>query len=219
MRKDLLRFTEPRYSRAEVLETPWTLVYRQEIAHPRLAHAERRIELWKAEPRARVTVRFDRVSSMSPEVLYAVFGVPGGVPLPMICNGGVPFTPYEDQLPGSCRDYYAIDGWVRYRRDSGDWLWVTRDAPLVSIGGPQPLARRTDPPVDPHRLAAVLFDNCWHTNFVADSHGAMEFSFDLVWRTRIEQPDELARTLASDPVIVLNPAGRMSPALERNLYG
>lgn len=134
-------------------------------------------------------------------------------------NGGVLFKPGEDQLPGSCRDYYAIDGWARYRSGAGDWLWVTRHAPLVSVGGPQTLARRTDAPPDPHHLAAVLFDNCWHTNFVADSHGTMEFSFDMIWRARIERPGEVAESLVSDSVVVLNPAGQLEPAMQKHLYG
>src|SRR5260370_1296166 len=58
----------------------------------------------------------------------------------------------------------------------GDWLWVRGDAPLVSVGGPHTVARRTEPPPDPHRLLAMVFDNFWHTNFVADSHGLMGFS-------------------------------------------
>ena len=28
----------------------------------------------------------------------------------------------------------------------------------------------------------MIFDNFWFTNFVADSHGVMEFQFDLAWR-------------------------------------
>jgi hypothetical protein len=218
MRNDLLRMSQATYPRAEESPTPWTLVYRQEIAHPRLARAERRLEIWKQEPRARVTLRFDRLPSTAPELLYAAFEMPREVALPVTSNGGVPFTPYEDQLIGSCRDYYAIDGWARYHTDAGDWLWMTRDAPLISIGGPQPLARRVDPPAERHRIAAMLFDNCWHTNFVADSHGTLEFSFEIVWREQIERPEEWADSLVSDPVVVLNPSGRMAPALERHLY-
>jgi hypothetical protein len=218
IRDEILRFTQPAYSQVKASATPYTLVYLQEIAHPRLARAERQIELWKAEPRARITLRFDRLSSVAPEVLYAAFALPGPGKLPTVSNGGVPFTPYEDQLRGSCRDYYAIDGWARYRSTDGDRLWVTRDAPLVAIGGPQTLARRTDAPADTHRIAAMLFDNCWHTNFVADSNGTMEFAFEIAWRERIEEPGDLAETLVSDPVVVLNPGRRIAPAIGRYLY-
>jgi hypothetical protein len=207
------------YARTERSETPWTLVFRQQFTHDRLANAERRIELWKAQPRALVTLRFDRTSSTDPEVLYAAFAFPVGAMLPTLSNGGVPFTPYKDQLQGSCRDYYAIDSWAHYRNSNGDWLWVTRDAPLVTVGGPHTVERRTDAPSDSNRMIAMLFDNCWHTNFVADSHGTMEFHFDLLWSRHMDQPSDIADSLSTEPVIVLNPEGRLAPPLQRHLYG
>lgn len=219
MRKQMLRFVPAKYGRAEPSHTPYTVVYRQPIVHDRLQNAERRIELWRAQPRARVTIRFDRISSRNPEVLYAIFAFPLRGVLPVVSSGGVPFTPYTDQLPGSCRDYCAIDSWAHYRGEAGDWLWVTRDAPLVAVGGPHTLERRTEAPAEPQRIAAVLFDNCWHTNFVADSHGTMEFGFDLVWSRQIDAPAELAGSLTTQPVVVLNSAGRFAPELQRHLYG
>jgi hypothetical protein len=197
-----LRRTSASYGAAKAEETAHTLVYSQPFEYPRLKNAERRLELWQREPRARLTVRFNRLSLNAPEVFYLAFGFPTAGVLPEFSNGGVPFTPFTGQLPGSCRDYFAIDGWACYRKN---WLWVTRDAPLVSVDAP-------------HRLLAVVFDNFWHTNFVADSHGEMIFQFDLAWRPQIEQPAELAQALVGEPVVLLNPAARESPELEKNLF-
>ncbi len=216
MRKQALRPIPAAYAPASTEHTAHTLVYSQAIEHPRLRSAVRRIELWRSQPRARVTVRFHRISSTDPEVFYLAFGFPVKGVMPVFSGGGVPFTPYSDQLEGSCRDYYAIDGWAHYPTPFGDWLWVTRDAALVSVGGPHTVERCTTPPDDKHRLLAMIFDNFWHTNFVADSHGEMEFQFELVWRDNIADPDKLAETLASDPVVVVNSATRESPELLNN---
>ena len=164
------------------------------------------------------TVRFHRISSTDPEVFYIAFGFPVQGVMPVFSGGGVPFTPYTDQLEGSCRDYYAIDGWAHYPTPFGEWLWVTRDAALVSVGGPHTVERRRAAPDDKHRLLAMVFDNFWHTNFVADSHGEMEFQFELVWRDKIENPERLAETLASDAVVLVNPATRESPELLNDLF-
>jgi hypothetical protein len=214
IRKTALRRTAATYGAAKVEENAHTLVYTQPFEHPRLQNAERRLELWKREPRARLRVRFNRLTSTAPEVFYLAFGFPAAG-LPEFSNGGVPFTPFSDQLPGSCRDYFAIDGWACYRAQR---LFVTRDAPLVSVGGPRTLERRTAPPEDPHRILTVVFDNFWHTNFVADSHGEMEFQFDLAWREKVGRPGDLAAALVAEPVVLLNPAGRESPELEKNLF-
>ncbi len=206
------------YGPAQVRETPHTVVYTQEIRHERLAQARRSVELWRRQARARISVRFDRLSSLAPEVMFLAFSLPDGVPLPRFSCGGVPFTPYRDQLKGSCRDYFAIDGWAHYRTGDGDWLWVTRDAPLVAIGGPHVVERHQAEPADVRRILAMVFDNCWHTNFVADSHGTMEFQFDLMWRDRIDAPADAAEALAADPIVFLNPAMRDSPAVVDNVF-
>ncbi|MCL4401971.1 MAG: hypothetical protein M1436_04805, partial [Acidobacteria bacterium] len=217
LRDKSLRRAAAVYAPAEARETAHTWTYRQAFQHPRIERGQRLLELWKAEPRARITVRFERISSRAPEVLYLEFYLPEGLPLPVFSCGGVPFTPYRDQLPGCCRDYFAIDGWAHFRGE-GEWLWVSRDAPLVAVGGPHTVERHQNEPKDRSRLLSMVFDNCWHTNFVADSSGAMEFQFDLAWREQIGQPAELAETLLSEPVVVVNPAVRDSPAITNDLW-
>ncbi len=200
-RRAAIRETPAAYGASQTRETAHTLVYEQEVRHSRLANAKRTVELWRGEPRVRVTVQFDRISSIAPEVLFLDFAFPVGVPLPVFASGGMPYTPYRDQLPGSCRDYFGIDGWAHYAMPEGHWLWVTRDAPLVAVGGPHVVERHQQEPADHRRILAMVFDNCWHTNFVADSHGTMEFQFDLVWRARLERPAELAAALSTDPIV------------------
>jgi hypothetical protein len=218
VRKKLLRESRASYGRVEVTRSGYTTLYRQTIEHPRLSSATRQVELWNSAPRARVTVRFDRISSRSPEVLYLAFAFPVGSTLPLFSTGGMQYIPYRDQLPGSCRDYYAIDSWAQYSTPAGDWLWVTRDAPLVAVGGPHTLELRTEAPSDTHRLVAMIFDNFWHTNFVADSNGTMEFQFDLAWRHNIPNPSALATTLLSEPWVVLNSSTPESPALTNTVF-
>jgi hypothetical protein len=218
VRKASFRETAASYGSTAVQETAHTLMFTQEFRHERIAQASRTLELWKSQPRARVSVRFDRISSLAPEVLFLAFTLPEGSPLPVLSSGAVPFTPYRDQLGASCRDYYAIDGWAHYRSNDGHRLWVTRDAPLVAIGSPHVVERHQQEPADHRRILAMVFDNCWHTNFVADSHGTMEFQFDLVWKQDIERPADLAESLAAEPIVVVNPAVHETPPELNNLY-
>jgi hypothetical protein len=78
--------------------------------------------------------------------------------------------------------------------------------------------RRSTAPPDTNRIMAMLFDNFWHTNFVANSSGAMEFQFELLWRKQIADPDAAAETLVSTPVVVINPATPASPELMKSLF-
>ena len=129
------------------------------------------------------------------------FSLPVQAVLPQLSNGGVPFTPYQDQLPGSCEDYFSIDGWARYTTKQGQWFWVSRDTPLVTFGRPEVWKRRTTP-ASTDRVLAEIFNNFWYTNFVANENGAMQFQFDLLWEPSIQDPQALANTVVSEPVVV-----------------
>ena len=206
---------------ALVQQTAHTTVYTQTIAHPRLKWATRRMELFNRQPRARLTVTFHRTESELPEVFFLSCKLPCQGSLPHTSNGGMPFVPYQDQLPGTCRDYFTVDDWVQYTTPQGRWLWATRDAPLVTFGEHQILARRTTPPDEPNRILAMVFNSAWLTNFVADSHGVLEFQFDIAWRNpdaAAEDPAELAETLQADPQVIINPGLREHPIFMDRLH-
>ena len=65
---------------------------------------------------------------------------------------------------------------------------------------------------------AMVFDNSWYTNFVGNSHGVMEFEFDLLWQSRMRNAAEVAGTAVSKPVVLVNPAEPEEPALLERLF-
>ncbi|MBL8236524.1 MAG: hypothetical protein JNM66_03845 [Bryobacterales bacterium] len=206
-----LRRVAAKYGEVKLTETAHTLVYAQPMIHECLSPLGganvRKVELFRDRPRATVTMTLNRRSSPVAEALFVAFPFPVRDTLPRFSNGGVPYTPHTDQLPGSCRDYYAIDGWAHYTAaEAGHWVWVTRDAPMVTVGGPHTWQRITAAPSEPHRLHAMVYDNFWHTNFVADEAGVFEFRFELAWQPAAPDREALAATLVSEPVLVVNPA-------------
>ncbi|MBI2432010.1 MAG: hypothetical protein HYV26_03985 [Candidatus Hydrogenedentes bacterium] len=183
VRKQALKDTFAEAAGKATVETnPHTTVYTQAMRHPRLRWLTRTLEIYYHEPRAVLTVRLYRLSSELPEWFYIGCALPTGDVLPTVSCGGMPFVPFTDQLPHTCRDYVAIDSWADYATPEGHWLWITRDAPVVSFGGPQTLKHLEAAPPQPNRVYALIFDNTWMTNFVADSHGIFEFRFDLAWK-------------------------------------
>jgi len=185
----------------QVIETGRTLVFKQRFTHPRLKRGRRTLEIWKSEPRVRLTISIYRLPSDDPERFYVAFPLPVEGVLPTLSEGGMPFTPFSDQIPGSCKDYFTIDGWAKYTTADGQWLWVSRDVPLITFDRPQVWTRRTTAP-PANRILATVFDNFWYTNFVSNENGAMEFQFDLLWKPAIVDPQALADTVMSEPVVV-----------------
>ena len=223
-RQQAIKETPAEPSGNTTVETnPHTTVYTQSMTHPRLKWLTRSLEIYHREPRAVLTVRLYRISSELPEWFYLGCAMPTGDTIPTVSCGGVPFVPFEDQLPHTCRDYVAIDSWADYETADGHWLWITRDAPVVSFGGPQPLKHIEAAPPNPNRAYALVFDNTWMTNFVADSHGIFEFRFDLVWKgadaiQTANAAADLAETMLSDPQLVIQPDLKEDPIFMERLY-
>ena len=202
----------------KVERTPFTVIFTQTLRHPRLKYLIRSLELWKGEPRARLTVRLYRISSTDPENFYLNFQLPAAGELPLLSCGGTPFVPFRGQLGDTCRSFFVIDGWADYKTSAGEWLWVTRDAPLVTIGGPYELKRDPREEGDTGKISALIYTNHWDTNWPADNHGAMEFQFDLVRKERIDALAAVAETLMAEPAVLCNPAAREDPLVQKDLW-
>jgi hypothetical protein len=202
-------------------DTGETIIYTQSLKYPRLGWAVRRLEIWKSEPRIRLSFRLYRKSSELPEVFLISFPLPVGNVAPTVSNGGVPYKPYQEQIPGSCKDYFAIDGWVDYETETGHWIWATKDAPLITFGRANILAKTVEPPAQTNIIQAMIFNNLWHTNFVDNAMGEMDFSFDLKWQPKIGgemKASDMAGALVTDPVLLLNPDGPADPLYKKYIF-
>jgi hypothetical protein len=66
-----------------------------------------------------------------------------------------------------------------------------------------------------------VFNNTWITNFVADSHGVLEFQFDIAWQSPSQanvDPARLANTMLSEPQVVVNPKLQSNPIFLERLH-
>jgi hypothetical protein len=192
---------------ARIEETPYTVIYRQRIEHYRLTEAERILEIWKNEPRIKYSISFDRKSSFPEEIFFIHFPLPETGRMPVTSNGGHEFTPYVDQLPGSCMDYFTIDGWIHFPSGSGHWIWSSEESAMVTFDGHQFCSKLKTAPGNMNNLYAMIYNNLWDVNFTADCPGKMNFGFDLFWTTGTtnEQADAIVRTHNFPPVVIQNP--------------
>ncbi len=201
-------------------ETPFTLIFIQEFEHPRIKQGKRILEVWKNEPRISLDIHLNRLSSSNPEIFYIDFPLPEQEAFPVTSNGGEAFRPYLDQIPGTCTDFFTIDGWVNYPAPSGSWLWSSRDAVLVSFSSPQLAAKRLSPPAHMNKILAMVYNNMWEVNFLDDCPGNMEFHFDLVWTNREITPKKAAQitgTYDLPPAVMLNPLKKQDPYTVKHL--
>ncbi len=92
---------------------------------------------------------------------------------------------------------------------------------MVTFAEHNVLARRDDPPENSSRILAMVYNNVWVTNFVADSHGVLEFQFDMALqpldRPTVD-PARLAETLQAEPQVVINPGMKEHPIFLERLH-
>ncbi len=226
-RRNTLRWTyaapaESPQGQTEIEETPYSIRYTQTLAHPRLMWLKRTLELRKGEPRADLTVRFYRISSELPEWFFIGASLAAnGETLPVATCGGLPFTPFHDQIPGTCRDYFGIDGCLLYSSADTDRAWISRDAPLVTFGKtPEPLQHRQAPPEAVNTVHAMVYDNTWLTNFPCDQPGVMEFRFTLLLQPKRDANtiDALTETVLAEPVFVQHAESPESELYMKHLH-
>lgn len=166
---------------ARVTDTGPTLRFEQELEHPRLRTLGRTLELHKLERRARLRIALDRLSKpASAEIFYIQLPLSVTDGVFHLQSAGVPFIPEQDQIPRSCRDYFAHDGRVVWRGTGGtETVIECLDTALVALGGIFDGLGLDRLPLDPPTVYALLYNNIWYTNFAGDEAGRMDFDFDL----------------------------------------
>jgi len=95
--------------------------------------------------------------------------------------------PEIDQLPGSCKNWLTVGRWADISNSQFGITWVTRDAPLIQVGGLTAtlLNSQTNPRVwrkniEPtQKLYAWVMNNHWGTNYRAYQEGPVTFRFLL----------------------------------------
>jgi len=208
-------------SKADMEENEFSVKYTQKIKHPRMNWITRQVEIFKGEPKISVVVKFDRISSKEAEIIYVDFPLPKGLKSPKASCGGVPFDLYTDQLPNTCKDYFAVDGWVAYNTETnGSWIWTSRDVPLVTFDTPSLCARLKNAPENVNNLMAMVYNNNWWLNFLTNCPGEMTFNFDLQWQKNTPSPTEIrdiAKTNFLPPVVFRNPPTRENPIELKNM--
>ena len=179
------------------------VTYEQPFSHPLLAYGKRILTVDRGDRTVSFTVRFYRKSNLAPALYYIRIDSPIQNGRTHISNAGKPFRPNVDQIEGSCRDYYALDGWVHCENAEGSWLVSSRDAALVAFGAPSQPSRIQSPLPENHRVFFQVFDNTWDTNFNPNAFGMMEFTFDLATGVALEDSARTSLDLAAEPVVIV----------------
>jgi hypothetical protein len=135
-----------------------------------------------------INIRVIKTSEYDPEGLYVAFpfNLDGGVW--HLDKPGAMIRPGNDQIPGSCCDYYLLQDGAVCKSPNLSIRWTTLDAPLVHIGDMRLWQYNTF--IKPHgALYSWVTNNKWDCNFPLDCGGNFEFRYILELESASEDID------------------------------
>ena len=150
------------------------------------------------------------------------FKIPNGQVRLELPIGGV-IRPDEDQIPGSCKNWFSVGNWADVSARGLGMTMVSLDTPLAQVGGLTAtlLGSQTNPAVWRERVGPTqalypwLMNNHWGTNYRAYQEGPVTFRFAL--RPHLEFDSAVAARAAANlaqPLLVLG-AGTKPPITSR----
>lgn len=126
--------------------------------------------------------------------------------------------PGRDELPGGCREWYAIQSWVHLASRGVGVTWAPLEAPLVQYGGIRTAQPAGAPWPRNGWVVSWAMNNLWSTNFPAAQGGEASFRYRLTSDARPYDPLaatrfgwEAASPLLAVPLAGDAPAPRLAP--------
>jgi hypothetical protein len=144
---------------------------------------EYEIRMYHSQDSIDVFVHMDKEDVFDPEAVHFAwpFSIPGGKM--RIDAGWGYFRPEEEQLPGSCKNYFTFQRWLDISNPNTGVTWTSPDAPLIEIGD-----ITTDATAfgwiknlaGQQTFYSYLMNNYWETNYKASQGGRASFSYSLL---------------------------------------
>ncbi|MFT3894426.1 MAG: hypothetical protein QM730_22575 [Anaerolineales bacterium] len=119
-------------------------------------------------------------TSIHPEATYLLF--PFNIPNAQarFDVGGVPVRPHVDQLAGSCRDYFTVQGWVDFNNGERGITIATPENPMVQLGDFHFAHDQQDITLERALFLGWVTNNYWETNFPGMQPGTVTARYAIL---------------------------------------
>ncbi len=150
-----------------------------DLVGPGMRSATCTFTLWQASPRLDVEWVFDKLAVEDPESVFFAFPFSAQGSSFLGDFNGIPCEPDVEQLPGSVKSWYPVQGWVGVDGADHSVVLVPLDAPLVHLGGVNTgrVVEHLDQgtPV----IMSWALNNHWFVNFKAQQDGRLRLRYSL----------------------------------------
>ena len=157
----------------KVYRLPFATVVEQILEHTLIGKICQRVLLPDAGGEIEFQSEWQMGTTIHPEATYLLF--PFNVPAAQarFDVGGVPVRPHLDQLAGSCRDYFTVQGWVDFNNGEHGVTIAAPENPMVQLGDFHFAHDQQDVTLERALLLGWVTNNYWETNFPGAQPGVV----------------------------------------------
>lgn len=114
--------------------------------------------------------------------------------------GGAWADPRDENVPGTCKNWWTVHNGILLRGKFGSVLWTAWDAPMVMFDEPCPNPPKEKNLLNPPVLVSWALNTYWFTNFAGISGGKYTFRYRAKYWDRPVSLDEVRAFCESDPL-------------------
>jgi hypothetical protein len=164
----------------KVYRLPFATIVEQMLEHPHVGQLCQRVLLPCDADHIECQSEWQMGLTAHPEATYLLFPFDLPHAQARFDVGGVPVRPHVDQLPGVCRDYFTVQGWVDFNDGHRGVTIATPDNPLIQLGDFSFAQNRSTFTLDRAMLLGWVTNNYWETNFPAYQPGIVTARYHIL---------------------------------------
>jgi hypothetical protein len=164
----------------KVYRLPFATIVEQMLEHPHVGRLCQRVLLPHHADHIECQAEWQMGLTEHPEATYLLFPFDLPHAQARFDVGGVPVRPHRDQLPGVCRDYFTVQGWVDFNDGAQGVTIATPDNPLIQLGTFNFAQNHADFKLERAMLLGWVTNNYWETNFPAYQPGIVTARYHIL---------------------------------------
>lgn len=164
----------------KVYRLSFAAIVEQILDHPLIGKICQRVLLPDHSDQIEFQSEWQMGTTIHPEATYLLF--PFNIPNAQarFDIGGTSVRPNLDQIPGTCRDYFTVQGWVDFNNGEHGITIATPENPMVQLGDFHFAHNQSEITLERAMFLGWVTNNYWETNFPGAQPGTVTARYHIL---------------------------------------
>ncbi|MBI5934840.1 MAG: hypothetical protein HY867_14140 [Chloroflexi bacterium] len=164
----------------KVYRLPFTVIVEQTLEHAHIGKIYQRTFIPDNGDAIEFQSEWQMGATIHPEATYLLFPFNTPNAQARFDIGGMPVLPHLDQLAGSCRDYFTVQGWVDFNNGERGVTIATPENPMAQLGDFHFAHNQQDITLERAMFLGWVTNNYWETNFPGAQPGTVTARYAIL---------------------------------------